>query len=70
MGYSYGRRLQFFLRAPGQLKRGFQVLTPGGMFFRGMGAVEKGIFFFFYKHKAEVQESTFKLRKGEPIIQK
>ena len=27
-------------------------------------------FFFFYKHKANVQESTSKLRKGEPIIQK
>ena len=27
-------------------------------------------FFFLYKHKAKVQESTSKLRKGEPIIQK
>ena len=30
----------------------------------------RSFFFIFYKHKAKVQESTSKLRKGEPIIQK
>ena len=30
------------LRAWGQLKRGFEVLALGEMFFEGMGAVEKG----------------------------
>ena len=30
-------------RAWGQLKRGFEVLALGEMFFAGMGAVEKGV---------------------------
>ena len=31
------------MRAWGQLKRGFEVLALGEMFFEGMGAVEKGV---------------------------
>ena len=31
------------LRAWGQLKRGFQVLSLGEMCFAGMGSVEKGV---------------------------
>ena len=31
------------LRAWGQVKRGFEVLTPGEICFEGMGAVEKGV---------------------------
>ena len=31
------------LRALGQLKRGFEVLALGEMWFEGMGAVEKGV---------------------------
>ena len=30
-------------RAWGQLKRGFEVLALGEIFFEGMGAVEKGV---------------------------
>ena len=31
------------LRAWGELKRGFEVLALGEIFFQGMGAVEKGV---------------------------
>ena len=31
------------LRAWGQLKRGFEVLALGEIYFQGMGSVEKGV---------------------------
>ena len=31
------------LRAWGELKRGFEVLAPGEIYFEGMGGVEKGV---------------------------
>ena len=34
--------MKYFLRAWGELERGFEVLVLGGMRFEGMGAVEKG----------------------------
>ena len=35
--------MKCFLRAWGQLKRGFEVFALGEMCFEGMGAVKKGI---------------------------
>ena len=35
--------MKYVLRAWGQLKRGFEVLALGKIFFEGMGAVEKGV---------------------------
>ena len=35
--------MKYVLRAWGQLKRGFEVLALGEIFFEGMGAVEKGV---------------------------
>ena len=35
--------MKYVLRAWGQLKKGFEVLSLGEMCFEGMGAVEKGV---------------------------
>ena len=35
--------MKYVLRALGELKRGFEVLTLGEICFEGMGAVEKGV---------------------------
>ena len=35
--------MKYVLRAWGQLKRGFEVLALGEMWFEGMGAPEKGV---------------------------
>ena len=40
--------MKYVLRAWGQLKRGFEVLALCEMCFEGMGAVEKGVFFFVF----------------------
>ena len=35
--------MKYVLRAWGQLKRGFEVLVLGEIYFEGMGAVERGV---------------------------
>ena len=35
--------MKYVLRAWGQLKRGFEVLSLGDKYFEGMGAVENGV---------------------------
>ena len=35
--------MKYVLRAWSELKRGFEVLALGEMWFEGMGAVEKGV---------------------------